>query len=81
MQVVAGCWRRVAKSLQAKNNTLSARWHECPGTSVRARTAHGEESELGLLGPANLGEASAIWRTRNLGSEDGAANLGDDSEV
>ena len=44
-----------------QNNTLSARWHECDGTSARARTAHGEPegSELGRRGPANLGEASA----------------------
>ena len=40
-----------------QNNTLSARWHECAGTSARARTAHGEGSELGRRGPANLGEA------------------------
>ena len=59
-----------------QNNTLSARWHECAGTSARARTAHGEGSELGRRGPANLGEAGAGWRRRNLGSEDGAANLG-----
>ena len=42
-----------------QNNTLSARWHECAGTSARARTAHGEGSELGQSGPANLGEAGA----------------------
>ena len=40
-----------------QNNALSARWHECAGTSARARTAHGEGSELGRRGPANLGEA------------------------
>ena len=40
-----------------QNNALSARWHECAGTSARARTAHGEGSELGRRGPANLREA------------------------
>jgi hypothetical protein len=40
-----------------QNNALSARWHECAGTSARVRTAHGEGSELGRRGPANLGEA------------------------
>ena len=39
-----GGWRRLkgGEVTAGQNNTLSARWHECAGTSERARTAHGE---------------------------------------
>ena len=36
-------WLKGCEVTAGKNNTLSARWHECAGTSARARAAHDME--------------------------------------